>query len=113
MKSVRKRLIQLDVTKNKSTEYNNILHRKIFRMMRKYFKSTFENFAAPFQYKTKIKTMNPEEMDSLVFQYIKREFDILSEFITASEIPMIILGLKQIILSDRYNKWDRATSGIK
>ena len=90
---------EIDTTrqdKKKSTEYNNILTRKLFRMLRKYFKSTFENFAAPFQYKTKIKIMNPEEMDTLVFQYIKREFDILSEYFTASDLPMLILGLKQI-----------------
>ena len=58
---------EIDTTrqdKKKSTEYNNILTRKLFRMLRKYFKSTFENFAAPFQYKTKIKIMNPEEMDT-------------------------------------------------
>ena len=98
--------------KKKSTEYNNMLDRKAFRMMRKYFKSTFENFAAPFQYKTKVRIFSPEEMDNLVFQYIKREFDCLSEFMTANDLPQIIYGLKQIILSDRYNKGERVILGI-
>jgi hypothetical protein len=101
---------EIDTTRQdrkKSTEYNNMLERKAFRMMRKYFKSTFETFAAPFQYKTRVKTMNPEEMDTLVFQYIKREFEVLSDFMTANDLPHIILGIKQIILSDRFNKGER------
>ena len=98
--------------RKKYTEFNNMLNRKAFRMMRKYFKTSFENFGAPFQYKVKVRIMSPEEMDNLVFQYIKREFDVLSEFINANDLPQIILGLKQIILSDRFNKEERVILGI-
>jgi len=99
-------------SKKKSTEFNNMLERKAFRMMRKYYKSTFESFAAPFQYKKNVRIMNPEEMDSLVAKYMKIELNFLADLLAANEMFQMVTCLKRIILSDRYNKCERVTKDL-
>lgn len=98
--------------RKKTTEFNNVLERKAFRMMRKYYKSTFEKFATPFNYKKNVKTMSPEEMDQLLCNYVKIEFDFLVSLLTGNELIQMITCLKRIILSDRYNKRERVTYGL-
>jgi hypothetical protein len=99
-------------TRKKTTEFNHLLERKTFRMMRKYYKKSFERFASPYNYKTNVKIMNPEEMDQLVIGYMKSEFDFLLGLLAGNELMQMAVCLKRIILSDRYNKGDRVTYGI-
>lgn len=99
-------------SRKKTTEFNHLLERKTFRMLRKYYKWTFEKFATPFQYKKKVKTMSPEEMDQLVLSYMKVEFDFLIGLLAANELIQMITCLKRIILSDRFNKGERVTTRI-
>ena len=99
-------------TRKKSTEFNHLLERKTFRMMRKYYKNTFEQFAIPFNYKNNVKTMDPHEMDNLVGNYMREEFDFLLGMLAANEMHLMLTCLKRIILSDRFNKWERVTYGV-
>lgn len=99
-------------SRKKTTEFNNILERKVFRALRKYYKNAFETFGAPQRYKKRVKTMSPEEMDQMVLQYMKVEFDFLVGYLAGNELIQMITCLKRIILSDRYNKCERVTYGI-
>jgi len=93
--------------KRKTTEFNHLLERKTFRMLRKYYKNSFEKFAAPINYKKKVKTMTTNQMDQLVNDYIQHEFDFLTRFFTGNDLAQLIICLKRIILSDRYKKAEK------
>lgn len=109
-------LINTTSTKNqikkKLTEFNHLLERKTFRMMRKYYKNTFHDSVDAKIFKKKVKTMTPEEMDNLVLNYMKTEFGFLVGLLAGNELIQMITWLKRIILSDRFNKCERVTYGM-
>ena len=57
-------------SRDKYMEYEYLLERKAFRMMRKHYKDTFEKFAVPFRYKRRIKKMKIVEINSLFRKYM-------------------------------------------
>ena len=99
-------------TRKKLTEFNHLLERKTFRMLRKYYKNTFHSFVDPKIFKKKVKTMTPQEMDQLVLSYMKTEFDFLVGLLHGNELIQMTECLKRIILSDRFNKCERVTYGM-
>ena len=98
--------------KKKSTEERHLLERKTFRMLRKYYKSSFETFAEVYQYKSRVRIMSSEEMDQLIIEYMKNEFDFLVGMLEGNELAHMIICLKRIILSDRSQKFERVSLGL-
>mmetsp|Transcript_7481 Transcript_7481/g.8499 ORF Transcript_7481/g.8499 Transcript_7481/m.8499 type:complete len:212 (+) Transcript_7481:602-1237(+) len=98
--------------RKKTTEFNHLLERKTFRMLRKYFKTSFEKFAEIYQYKKRIRVMPVAELDILIVEYIRKEFDFLAGLFAGNELSQIVMCLKRVILSDRYNKCEMATFNI-
>ena len=104
---------ELISTKNLQKEANNLLERKIFRMMRKYYKSTFEGFAEPFNFKKLIRNdLTPDDLDSLIINFLKQELGVLIGCLDDNLLTLMMLCVKRIILADRSNKFYPATIGI-
>lgn len=99
-------------SKKKLTEFNYLLQRKGFRLMRKYYKEKFESFAQAFNYKKRVKTISPGEINQIIAQFIQSEFSAILSLLTNNELEMLLESLKWVIFSDRSNKSEFMTQGI-
>ena len=85
--------------------------------MRKHYKDKFEEFAKPHRYKKRLKVMELDEIDVLMSQYMKLEFDRPTEFREYFKVVDLISlrkCLKEVILSDRYRKTgEKAITGLE
>jgi len=80
--------------KKKLTEFGYLLQRKGFRMMRKYYKDKFESFAKSFDYKKRVKSITPGEINQMMAQFIHTEFNSLLSVFSNSEIAQLLEALK-------------------
>ena len=74
--------------------------------MRKHYKSLFDTFAAPFKFKKNLKTMDLDQVDRVFEGYMAKEFRIY-DWIKPNidtHFALIRTKLKEVILSERYNK---------
>lgn len=81
-------------SKKKLTEFNYLLQRKGFRLMRKYYKEKFESFAQAFNYKKRVKTISPGEINQIIAQFIQSEFSAILSLLTNNELEMLLESLK-------------------
>lgn len=81
-------------SKKKLTEFNYLLQRKGFRLMRKYYKEKFESFAKAFDYKKRVKTISPGEINQIVAQFINVEFSSILSLLANNELEMLLVSLK-------------------
>ena len=98
--------------KKKLTEFGYLLQRKGFRLMRKYYKESFETFAQAFDYKKRVKVISHGEINQITMQFIKLEFGTILPVLTQNEHEGLLESLKLIIFSDRSNKNEPMTKGI-
>ena len=97
--------------KKKLTEFGYLLQRKGFRLMRKYYKEKFEQFGQNYDYKKKVKSITPAEINQLIALFMQVEFaTILSQFSESERIDLLE-SLKSIVLSDRANKREPMING--
>lgn len=99
--------------KKKLTEFGYLLQRKGFRLMRKYYKEKFEEFAKSFDYKKRVKSISPNEMSHIMMKFIEAEFSKLLPILTGNEVTQLLESLKQVVFSDRSNKKEPMTKGIE
>lgn len=97
--------------KKKLTEFGYLLQRKGFRLMRKYYKEKFEEFAKAFNYKKRVKVISPGEVNQILTQYIHSEFGTVLPVLSNSELNELLINLKCIVLSDRSNKKEPMIEG--
>lgn len=60
--------------KRKLTEFGYLLQRKGFRLMRKYYKDKFEDYAKAYDYKKRVKIITQNEMTHMMTEFIQIEF---------------------------------------
>lgn len=89
--------------KKKLTEFGYLLQRKGFRLLRKYYKEKFENFAVQFKFKKRVKSINPTEIDEMISKFMQVEFCSISQALSTSEQDELQDCLKKVILCDRSN----------
>ena len=99
-------------SKKKLTEFNYLLQRKGFRLMRKYYKEKFESFAQTFDYKKRVKILTPGEINQIMVGFIRFEFSSILSLLAHNELEMLLESLKWVIFSDRSNKSEQMTEGI-
>lgn len=97
--------------KKKLTEFGYLLQRKGFRLLRKYYKEKFEDFASKFGYKKKVKKITPTEISEMIMKFIELEFSAVLSALTLSELAELQDCLKKVILSDRSNKNEPMIAG--
>lgn len=98
--------------KHKTTEYFYLLERKAIRMMRRYYKESFEEFAKKYKYKQNLKRLDRPTVDKYFRDYVKIEFAANKESLDVIGSEQMIVSLETIILCDRYNKNERITDGL-
>lgn len=98
--------------KKKLTEFGYLLQRKGFRLLRKYYKDKFEDFAALFDYKKRAKSITPNEISHIILKFIEHEFAAIIPMLTRNELTELQDCLKKIVLSDRSNKKEPMIAGI-
>mmetsp|Transcript_6532 Transcript_6532/g.6090 ORF Transcript_6532/g.6090 Transcript_6532/m.6090 type:complete len:110 (+) Transcript_6532:582-911(+) len=81
-------------SKKKLTEFGYLLQRKGFRLMRKYYKEKFEDFAKSFNYKKRVKKMSPNELNHIMSEYAQKEFSSILPVINAEEFENLVAVLK-------------------
>lgn len=99
-------------TKRKLTEFGYLLQRKGFRLMRKYYKGKFEEFAKSFKNYKKKSKISPQEITEIVAQYAHQEFGTILPLLQQNEFEDLIHSLKIIVLSDRSNKKEPMIEGL-
>lgn len=99
-------------SKKKLTEFSYLLQRKGFRLMRKYYKEKFESFAEPYNYKKRVKSITPEEINEIILKFVQTEFSTILSQLTNDEFSNLLEKLKCVILSDRSNKREPMIDGI-
>mmetsp|Transcript_6954 Transcript_6954/g.6128 ORF Transcript_6954/g.6128 Transcript_6954/m.6128 type:complete len:246 (-) Transcript_6954:108-845(-) len=100
------------VSKRKLTEFGYLLQRKGFRLMRKYYKEKFEEFAKRFNYKKRVKVLSPQEINEIITAFAEMEFGSILPIFEEREFEELVKNLKTIILSDRSNKKEAMTQDI-
>ena len=65
----------------KSTEFSYLLERKAFRMMRKYYKESYEAWLQDPEYKKKLAFMTKSDLDKVLIKYISGEFGAIVQII--------------------------------
>jgi hypothetical protein len=98
--------------KAKTTEFAYLLERKSFRMMRKYYKETFEFQVEDPDYKKKLPHMSAEELNAHVSKYLTKELGNALNMLSDSDFSRTRDGLKTIILCDRYKKKEKISEGL-
>lgn len=98
--------------KRKLTEFGYLLQRKGFRLMRKYYKEKFEDFAASFDYKKRIKVITPNEINAVVMKFIEVEFKMFLSILDSHEISLLREAMLKVVLSDRSKKKEPMTKGL-
>lgn len=98
--------------KKKLTEFGYLLQRKGFRLMRKYYKEKFEEFAQKFEYKKRVKQITPGELNQIWVQFILKEFATILPLLSQNEFTDLLEGMKRVVLSDRANKNELMTKNI-
>ena len=98
--------------KHKTTEYFYLLERKALRMMRRYYKESFEEYASKYKYKQTLKKLDRSTVDQYFKEYVLVEFANNSSTLKAIGADNLINALQVIILCDSYNKNERVTDGM-
>lgn len=98
--------------KHKTTEYYYLLERKAIRMMRRYFKESFEDFSKKYKYKQNLKKLERSTIDRYFREYVYFEFSRNRIAIETIGSENILHALETIILCDRYNKNEKVTEGL-
>lgn len=98
--------------KHKTTEYYYLLERKAIRMMRRYFKESFEDFSTKYKYKQNLKKLERSTIDRYFREYVYFEFSRNRIAIEVIGSENILHALETIILCDRYNKNEKVTEGL-
>ena len=98
--------------KHKTTEYYYLLERKSIRMMRRYFKESFEDFSKKYKYKQNLKKLERPTIDRYFREYVYFEFSRNKIAIEVIGVENILEALETIILCDRYNKSEKVTEGL-
>jgi len=103
-----------DPRREKTTEYHYLLERKAIRMMRRYYKDTFEDYADKHKYKYKqnMKRMHRSAVDQYIVEYIDEEFKHFPKTKDYMGNQKIWVALETIILCDRYKKHEPLTEGL-
>lgn len=98
--------------KSKTTEYYYLLERKALRMMRRYYKETFEKFAGKYKYKQNLKKLERATVDQYFREYVVIEFQRNKSTMDLIGSAQLVDSLEKIILCDRYNKNEKVTEGL-
>lgn len=103
---------QLNSKQKKLTEFAYLLQRKGFRLMRKYYKDKFENFAEEYEFKTKAKLMTLSEINGIMIKFIHTEFSNSHSLLTEDELNLLVHSAKWLIFSDRSHKKEQILQGL-
>ena len=103
---------QPNMKQKKLTEFAYLLQRKGFRLMRKYYKDKFENFAEEFEFKVRSKFMTLSEINSIMMKFIHAEMKDSYSSLLESELDLLINSAKCLILSDRSHKKEKINEGL-
>lgn len=98
--------------KHKTTEYFYLLERKALRMMRRYYKESFESYASKYKYKQNLKRLERQLVDEYFREYVEVEFARNKDTMTFIGKEQLVTALETIILCDRYNKNEKVTEGL-
>lgn len=98
--------------KHKTTEYFYLLERKALRMMRRYYKEAFENYASQYKYKQNLKRISRTLADQYFREYVDIEFERNKDTLKSIGKENMVTALQTIILCDRYNKNELVTEGL-
>jgi hypothetical protein len=98
--------------KHKTTEYFYLLERKALRMMRRYYKEAFENYASKYKYKQNLKRISRTLADQYFREYVDIEFERNKDTLKSIGKENMVTALQTIILCDRYNKNELVTEGL-
>lgn len=98
--------------KHKTTEYFYLLERKALRMMRRYYKESFESYASKYKYKQNLKRLERPQVDEYFREYVEVEFARNKATMTFIGKEQLVVALETIILCDRYNKNEKVTEGL-
>jgi hypothetical protein len=98
--------------KHKTTEYFYLLERKALRMMRRYYKESFEDYASKYKYKQNLKRLDRPTVDEYFREYVVVEFANNKSTMSFIGVEQLVGALETIILCDRYNKDEKVTDGL-
>jgi len=85
----------------KTTEFKYLLERKALRIMRRYYKESFEKM---YKYKQRMREMTEVELENMISSFAKQELVSLESPLSPGLLNQVYHSLKIIILCDRYNK---------
>ena len=94
----------INLKQKKLTEFAYLLQRKGFRLMRKYYKDKFENFAEEYEFKAKAKLMTLSEINVIMINFIHTEFSNSHSLLSEDEFNLLLHAAKCLIFSDRSHK---------
>lgn len=98
--------------KHKTTEYFYLLERKALRMMRRYYKESFEDYSSKYKYKQNLKRLDRPTVDQYFREYVVVEFERNKSTMSFIGSEQLVEALETIILCDRYNKDEKVTVGL-
>lgn len=98
--------------RDKTTEYYYLLERKAIRMMRRYYKEAFEQFAQKYKYKQYLKKLIRAVADKYFLEYVDHEFKNFPQTVNFFGAQSLATSLQTIILCDRYKKNEPVTEGL-
>ena len=90
--------------KHKTTEFQYLLERKAFRMMKKYYKDQFEEFASKYKFKRRVKTLDRETSKGYFKEFVQLKLKNVVDIFESLDIDNLVASLESIVLCDRYNK---------
>lgn len=98
--------------RDKTTEYYYLLERKAIRMMRRYYKEAFEQFAQKYKYKQYLKKLIRAVADKYFLEYVDHEFKNFPQTVNFFGAQCLATSLQTLILCDRYKKNEPVTEGL-
>lgn len=98
--------------KDKTTEYHYLLERKAIRMMRRYYKETFETYANQYKFKQKMKSITSKLSSKYFLEYVELEFKDYPNTMKYLQPDYISEKIQELILWDRYKKGEDLTKGL-
>jgi hypothetical protein len=92
-------------------EYDYLLHRKSFRLFRKFYKEKFDLHSHKHKFKRQIKSFTVEQMNDCFTTFINEEFADYLGMINELGFDLVHQAFKTVILSDIYKMKEECTQG--